>query len=829
MVDGAAAAQGHPDLLGGIDPSVAPTVTEFGRILKRALRESNGQRVTTGALARHAGISPSSMYAYLAGSTLPAADVLDDILASVPISADRRGELATLRDRVDDGRRTTRPEAPAPRAGLPDQLPADPGRLFGRDAVFAHLDEALTAAAQRLSVAALTGPAGVGKTAAAVHWGHRHRADFPDGVLHVDLAGYSPGSPRDAGDVLVQLLRSLGVSDTAIPEQIADRSGRFRSLLATRRLLLVLDNAQDVDQLRPLLPGAAGPLVVITSRDSLVGLTIELGAQPYHVAPLDHAASAAVLANSAPMLADDASGLALLGRRCGGLPLALRLLGAQVSQRGTETSAELIDDLSTGLDAFDVESGMASIREVLSWSERRLPAATARALQLLGSAPMSRFCADDAAAVLGRDTAGARAEIRRLMRYHLIEATADRHYRMHDLVREYAIERAAAELDGTAVMDADQRLVDWVVSEGARATTALFHDGADTASKDKPLAATEVRKAQAWFDQHAGLMQELVAHTAAAGRPRHTVQVVQVVQRLVVEGMFRHGDGLDILQTGLAAARTLDDLGSAASMLRHLGWVHKMLGDADRSAACLEEALTLSRAVGDDVGEVNTLRVQAAMHSMAGRLTEATELYHRILVLGNGSPTATAVIHNNLAVCARRAGDLDTALTHVRQALELHLSSDSGHAVARTRSQYGEICIDLGNLPTAERELLAGLGWARNVGSQAVEVELLNVIGMLRRAQDDPQQATRCFTEALAGAERLEDHYEQARAHEGAALVAHDAGDVDEAIDRWQQAIRHFDSIGFADADRVRELLERATIVRDAAVPCPPDRNPGSP
>lgn len=399
--------------------AVPPTGTDFGRTLKRALRSADGTRPKTGALARRAGVSQSSMYAYLAGTTLPTAEVLDDILAVVPLTTTVRRELTALRDLADEGRRPERGEPLGVRVQIPDELPADPGPLFGRDALFAELDAGWALSLDRLSVVTLTGAAGVGKTAAVLRWGHRHRADFPDGTLYVDLAGFSPGDPREPRDVLLQLLRSLGVGESEIPQRTVDRAGRLRSVLAGQRVLLVLDNARDADQARPLLPGAAGPFVVVTSRDSLVGLTIEFGARAQQVGPLDPESSAEVLRYSAPQLTDDAA-LGVLVRRCAGLPLALRLIGAQVHQRGDQPLADLIDDLGTGLDAFDVDSGRASVRDMLSWTEHRLPPTAAKALQLIAALPTAHCCADSTAVLLGKDVAETRAELRRLMRLHLI-------------------------------------------------------------------------------------------------------------------------------------------------------------------------------------------------------------------------------------------------------------------------------------------------------------------------------------------------------------------------------------------------------------------------
>lgn len=381
---------------------------------------------------------------------------------------------------------------------------------------------------------------------------------------------------------------------------------------------------------------------------------------------------------------------------------------------------------------------------------------------------------------------------------------------MHDLVREYAIERFRTEITPAEFAAATQRIVDWVVATGSRSVTTFFHDEVEPGDSSR-ISTADVKRARTWLDQHVLLMIELIRHSAADGRPADTVRLVEVIRRMVVEGLVRHRVGLEMMVAGLDAARRLEEHSTAANLLRNLGWFHKMLGDEEQSAASLVEAIEVYRAIGDTAGEVNTIRVQASIHSMNGRLEEAAGLYRRTLELGPASPSAIATTHNNLGVLAGRAGDRRTALHHVRIALDLHLSLGAGHAVARSRAQLAEICLQLGDFSAAESEIDAALSWASTVGSRPVEVESLNVLGALRWTKGETAAAIRIFTAALDGASELEDRYEQARACEGLAVAEHAAGRLAAAITLWRRAIQHYDAIGFVDADRVRDQLAAVT------------------
>ena len=337
------------------------------------------------------------------------------------------------------------PGARAERVLVPRELPADTDRFAGRSAELAELDRLVAAD----GVCAVTGSAGVGKTALAVHWGHRVRDAFPGGQLYVDLRGYDPGEPVTAGDALAGFLRSLGVADQDIPAGADERAACYRSLLDGRRVLVVLDNAAAVEQVRPLLPGAPSCVVVVTSRDSLPGLVARHGARRLHLdlLPVDDAVSLLRELIGERVDADKATAVALAGQ-CARLPLALRVAAELAVTRPDMDLAKLVSELADErrrLDLLDAGGDpRTAIRAVFSWSYRRLPADAARAFRLIGLHPGPDMDTLAVSALTGANAQQAADLLRQLARGHLIYPTAPGRYAMHDLLRAYAANMTSA-------------------------------------------------------------------------------------------------------------------------------------------------------------------------------------------------------------------------------------------------------------------------------------------------------------------------------------------------------------------------------------------------
>jgi transcriptional regulator with XRE-family HTH domain len=368
-------------------------------------------------------------------------------------------DARTIRD-IETGR-TTKPRAstvrmlvgalaavvphkdPRPALARPRELPPDTIGFTGRSGSLAELDRLLGLAKPHptaVVIAAVSGTAGVGKTALAVHWAHRMADAFPDGQLYADLRGYDPGQPVAPTDVLAAFLDSLGGVD--IPPGQAERASRLRTLLAERRMLILLDNAFDSEQVRDLIPGTPGSVVLVTSRDSLAGLVVRHGAHRVDLDPLPANEALALLRVSigGRVHAEPVAATAL-AEQCARLPLALRIAAQLAATRPTATLAELVTELADQhhrLDLLDTGDPHSSVRTVFSWSYRHLPEPAARLFRLLGPHPGRDIDLPAAAALAGTDLRVARQHVDMLARANLLQETGRNRYGMHDLLRAYA-------------------------------------------------------------------------------------------------------------------------------------------------------------------------------------------------------------------------------------------------------------------------------------------------------------------------------------------------------------------------------------------------------
>lgn len=420
------------------------------------LRETGWQRLM---LAMHGcGRSAEALAAYR-----QAHDLLREELGIDPGAELRRIQQAVLAA-ADATPRSDPPSSP-PVPTVPRQLPPDVGRFTGRGDHLARLDRLRDNAGWAGLVAIVDGPAGVGKTALAVHWAHRVAAAFPDGQLYVDLRGYGPGAPLAPAAVLQGFLRTLGAPEP-FPPDLDARSALLRSLLAGRRMLILLDNARDAAGIRPLLPGP-GSVVLVTSRSRLRALVSRDGAQRTTLDPLRAAESEALLSHflgSRPE-ADESPVVRELAHRCGHLPLALVIAGESISQRAGGSPADMVArlrDERTGLDALDTgDDPQASIRTVFSWSYRTLEAASTRLFRMLGSHPGPDIGVPAAAALVRVGPGAARRMLERLADTHQICRSAPGRYGLHDLQRAYARELGRRHDPATERRAAVDRVLGW--------------------------------------------------------------------------------------------------------------------------------------------------------------------------------------------------------------------------------------------------------------------------------------------------------------------------------------------------------------------------------
>ncbi|HEV8557183.1 MAG TPA: NB-ARC domain-containing protein, partial [Actinophytocola sp.] len=397
---------------------------------------------------------------------------------------------------------------------VPRQLPLAIRDFVGRTEHLAALDALLpTEEAGTVVISALDGTGGVGKTTLAVHWAHSVQDRFPDGTLYVNLRGYGPGEPATPTEVLDGFLRALGCPPEGIPIGQEAQAGLYRSLLAGCRVLIVLDNANTADQVRPLLPGSAGCLVLITSRASLIGLVISESAirvtldllTPQEAVDLVRS----IIGND--RAASEPESVAQLTQLCARLPLALRIAAHRAAAHPQSPIAELVAELSdmqTRLDYLTVPGDeLATVRTVLSWSDRILPADQARMFRLLGLHPGPHISADAASALADISPLDARFLLDGLADAHLLNHTASNRYAFHDLLRVYANERVH-QLESDSERDAAiSRLLGWYLHVTDNATRHFDHGRRpilrDADPPNYPLITTTQSEAIKWLEVEA--------------------------------------------------------------------------------------------------------------------------------------------------------------------------------------------------------------------------------------------------------------------------------------------------------------------------------------
>lgn len=756
----------HLSIAGAAAPVVSSA--DLGAALKRRMRE---RRTKVASLARDVDVSTSTLYAYLAGTTLPPTEVLDALLLALRVPPDEQHRLATARDALARERRRPADDAATGEADrvVPQELPHAPSGFVGRTDVLERLDAAGT------RIVVLAGTAGVGKTAVAVTWAHTAAPRFPDGCLYVDLRGFSPGEPRRPTDVLAGFLRSLGERD--VPDDLDERARRFRTATAGRRLLLLLDNALDEAQVRPLLPGHASTYVLVTSRRDLAGLRVEPGADVVPVATLSGEESSALLA---AQLGDatPAATLAGAGERCGGLPLALRLVAARAGAEPGAAEAVVADLRSRpGLDAFDVGDEHTSARAVFSWSERHLGDDERRAFHLLGLVPVPDLSAPEAAALWDADPATSARLLDRLGRAHLVQAVGDQRFGMHDLVGEHAGERGRSVLPVEEQEAAVDRLVEHVAEAGWDAVP--------------------------W--------PNLVALIDACGRAERGAQVLLLLRMALsrLDESGRYADALGLLEHGLAAARTLADPVGESACLRSLGAVATRLGRYDEALEHFARAQDVSIAAADVNGLAGCLNNLGNLHERRGQYELALTCYGRALPLAEqlGGVAGRATLSNNIGRTLHGLGRHDEALAHLTTARELYAEADDQGGMARSEGNLGELHLETGRIDAALHHLDQALTLARGVEARNIETETLNALGRTHLRCGDAEAAHDAHCAAHDLAVEAGTDFDVAVAEEGLGHVAVARGDVRRAREHWTRSHARLAALRLPAADDLARLI----------------------
>jgi DNA-binding SARP family transcriptional activator len=710
-------------------------------------------------------------------------------------------------------------DVPSSTAPIPParQLPRGAEGFTGRADALATLD-ALADAPGRLL--AIVGMAGVGKTALAVQWAARAADQFPDGQLYVDLQGFAPVPPLRPVDALAVLLRALGVPTALVPADQAEAAARFRSLLAGRRVLVLLDNTIDAEQVRPLLAGASaeGCTVVVTSRDRLTGLVARDGARRLRLNTLAPDESRSLLRNMLGADRVDAEPAAVdrLAEVCGHLPLALRIAGAQLADEPWRSVSDHATRLAQGdpVERLAIDGDTAvTIRTAFGLSyERQSPAARAM-FRLLGVAPVRDVTAPAAAALAGIDAAEAATLLRRLAAAHLVDEHRSGRYAVHDLLRNYAAALARQTDDAAARESAVRRLLAHYAELVARAAALLISGAVPPSGGPAPSGAPgTAAEALAWQDDERANLVTAVRHAAAHG-PRADAVRLALGLRPYFDRRRHMADWLAVGRAGVAASRRGGDREVEAATYVNLAWAHYGLARYRRCAALARRAIAVCAEIGSPGGEADARATLGFVLSLMGRCEESVRelrlawtLRHRI-----GDVLGEAGTNNLLSHVYREVGDLEPAVHAAGEALRVFRAAGRPVGTANAATSLGEALVLRGDLDAARGHLLAAVDVHRQHGNRPGEAVALTCIALMYDRAGDADTACAKAQTAVAIAAEIGDAHVRAYAYSMLGVAQAHAGDRCGAERSYRLGLTIADQIG-TPYPAAEALLGLATI-----------------
>ncbi|GAA2668430.1 MULTISPECIES: helix-turn-helix domain-containing protein [Actinosynnema] len=650
----------------------------------------------------------------------------------------------------------------------PAELPPAP-ELVGQVGALAELDRLLQWARAQPGpgVFAVDGPAGVGKTSLVLAWAHRVKAGFPDGVFFVDLQGYTGNAhPLEPDAVLEDFLWTLGVRAEEVPTSLSGRVGLWRSSLAGSRTLLVLDNARSPEQVRPLIPGARECLVLVTSRRRLSGLAIQDDARCLTLDVLDQREGVELLERvvGTGRVAAEPEAAEAIVRRCGGLPLAVRVAAERVAAhprlRLTDL-AEGLSDVDGRLDLLSLRGGEDAVRAVLSWSYRSLTEPQARAFRLLALHPGPGFDVNTAAALCGLEARETRRILDALVTVHLVSTPQPGRFTQHDLLRSFGAE-LVREVPAAESSAAVRRVLDWYLHATYHHSRALAPTRQDPELAPPlpgvpPLGAeVDYGRALAWFGTELPALAACVQLAAERG-------FGEVAWKLPV-GLWnyllltkRWDTWIATHTTGLAAARALGDRLGTAWVLHNLANAHRELGKSELALAEFTEALELRRRIGDATGQAWTLLGLGWTNLDLGHTRRALELFSEAgtLFARLGYTAGEAVALALRGQVRHLHGEVDPALEDLGRALGLMRESGDRHAEGFALLHLGTVLQGQGRHAQALEHFAAALALQREIGDRAGQAETLQAAARSHQALGGRELAEQARQEAVAITEAL--------------------------------------------------------------------------
>jgi DNA-binding SARP family transcriptional activator len=672
------------------------------------------------------------------------------------------------------------PNAPAPQepaaearhaipAPVPAQLPADQSNFTGRDAELDRLDALLPddGGSPTLVTAVVAGMAGVGKTTLAVHWAHRVAHRFPDGQLYVNLRGFEPtGSAMTPTEAMRAVLDSLGAPPQAIPADLHAQTVLYRSMVAGRRVLLLVDNARDADQVRPLLPGTPGCLVIVTSRTQLPSLIAADGARPVHLDLLPAADARLFLANrlGEQRLADEPDAAQRILDHCAGLPLALAIVAARAALHPNFSLAAIAGELRDShgsLDAFTVSDTMIDVRDVFSWSYHALAPQAARLFRLLALHPGPDVAAPAAASVAGLPVRETRALLATLTRSHLLIEHVPGRFTSHDLLRAYATELTGAHDTAADRRAAVHRMFEHYLHT-AHLAARLISPNREMITLGQAVRGAVVEdiaddeQAAAWFTTEHSVLLAVIREAATQRFDPHAWQSAWAVAHF----LDRRGHWQDLLATqriGLEAAERAGDMYGQAISHRSMARATGDLGLFDDALVHLQRTSDLFHELDDPIAQAHTHRQFSWIYEQRGDFEAALGHAHRSLELyrGHDHRYGQASALNAVGWYHALLGQYEQALTHCSQALAVHLETDDHYGQADTWDSLGYIYHHVGRYQEAAEAYQRAVDLYGQLGVTYAMAESSRRLGDTYRDAGDAAAARAAWTRALALFEQL--------------------------------------------------------------------------
>ena len=705
------------------------------------------------ALAEELGIDPSPMLRDLEAAILRQDEALTVPALSMTSSASSRA---------------VRP-VPVP-AQLPSAVPGFAGRaaeLARLDTVLARAERELSAGSVAVTISAVSGTAGVGKTALALQWAHQVAERFPDGQLYVNLRGFGPiGQSVEPGEAIRGFLDGFGVPEASSGDGVPAQAALYRSLIAGRRVLVLLDNARDAAQVRPLLPGSPGCLVIVTSRNDLAGLVAADGAYPLSLDLLTQAEASDLLAGrlGEARVASEQAAVGEIIDRCARLPLALAIAAARAAARPGFPLAEIAAELRGATDTLDPFGGTdlaTDLRAVFSWSCQALSEDAARLFRLLGLHPGPDISVNAAASLVGLPSGQARQLLAELAHASLLLEYAPARYSLHDLLRAYAAELTHSHDDEQQRQAALHRLLDYYL-HAAHTAAALPHPqrkGIAIAPAQPGVISerfTDIKAALTWFTAERRTLLAVNDLALSSGFDTHTWQLAWVMGEFLARS-YRWPDHHAVHLNALRAAERAADGSAVSHAHRALGLANAGLGNRGDARRHFERALYLSRDAGDHLVQGQTHLGLAfffdAEGSYADALRHSQDAYAQFQVAGRLTGQAAAL--NGIGEFHAKLGDYRQALSWCQQALVMLQQLDDTAGAAHAMDSLAYIHRQLGDRHQAIARYQQASDLHREVGDAQGEADALTALGDLHDDNGDVEAARAARRQALDILSRL--------------------------------------------------------------------------